>query len=142
MAWPCCIASFGWNRRVELQGVMPDLYGGHSLISASMLIYIIDLKFQINVVQDKYSVFKSGIMYWHAEDSEPYNFATTFCSIVVEFCLQLYVVWRSDSCLTSLRCVSYDNCPVKVGPPLVYFNCTHCSENLGETSRPDPPTNG
>ena len=89
MAWPCCIASFGWNRLVELQAVMPDLYEGrkHSLISPSKLIYIIDSKFQINGVQDKYSVFKSGIMYWHAEDGASYNFATTFSSIVVEFCL-------------------------------------------------------
>ena len=45
-------------------------------------------------------------------------------------------------------CVSYDNCRVQVGPPLVYFTCTQCadtymrSENLGDTGGQAPPTKG
>ena len=45
-------------------------------------------------------------------------------------------------------CVSYDNCPVQVGPPLVYFTCKHNvqirmrSENLGDTGGLAPPTKG
>ena len=69
-----------------------------------------------------------------------YNCATIFTSIWVKF-PQVVFIW--GAVIRALQaCVSYDNCPVKVGPPLVYFNCTHCSGNLGETSRPSSPAHG
>ena len=79
----------------------------------------------------------------HAENGVLYNFATTFSSIMVEFCgcscCMLYgaVIRALQACVAYLMTIVQS----KLARPS-FISPAHCSENLGETSRPAPPTKG